>query len=213
MMEWLFSENAWIFGVPAGVGSILFLLKFLLMALGADHVLDTDVSMPHDLTLHAPHGVGDADLHAGDKLGGKDLSASRRWLSFQGVIVFIMVGGWCGLLLHREAQWTLSSSAALALPAGVIAMWYFGRAMELLYTLQVSGNINISAAVGKTGEVYVGVPAMGSGLGQVVVVVDERQRIYNAQSRGEEFARGAKVVVVGTGPANTLVVDRASAAS
>ncbi len=213
MMEWLFSENAWIFGVPAGIGSILFLLKFLFMTLGADHVLDTDISIPHDLTFHAPHGVGDADLHVGDKLGGKDLSASRRWLSFQGVIVFLMIGGWCGLLLHREAHWTLWSSAAIAFAAGAAAMWYFGKVMEQIYKLQVSGNINISAAVGKTGEVYVGIPAVGSGTGQVIVVVDERQRIYNAQSRGEELVRGAKVLVVGTGPSNTLVVDRAAAAT
>lgn len=210
MMEWLFNENAWIFGVPAGVGSILFLLKFLLMALGADHVLDTDVSMPHDLALHAPHGVGDADLHVGDKLGGKDLSASRRWLSFQGVIVFLMAGGWCGLLLHREAHWMMWSSASVAGVVGVAAMVAFGKVFEQMYKLQVSGNINIAAAVGRTGEVYVGIPAMGGGSGQVVVVVDERQRIYNAQSRGEEFVRGAKVVIVGTGPANTVVVDRAA---
>jgi hypothetical protein len=203
----MFRDGGWIFGVPAGVGSILFLLKFLLMVLGADHVLDTDVSMPHDVGLQTPHGVGDSDLHVGDKLGGKDVSASWRWVSFQGVIVMLMVGGWCGLALLREAHWGVWSSGAVAMVVGTGAMWAFGKAFDQMYKLQVSGNINISAAVGKVGEVYVGVPAAGLGTGQVLVVVDQRQRIYNARSRGGELARGAKVTIVGTGAANTLIVD------
>lgn len=208
MLDWLFQDGAWIFGVPAGVGSILFLLKFLLMALGADHVLDTDVSMPHDVGMHAPHDVGDADLHVGDKLGGKDLSATWRWISFQGIIVLLMVGGWCGLILFREGQWGAWSSGAVAMVVGIAAMWAFGKVFEQMYKLQVSGNISIKAAVGKAGEVYVGVPPKDGGTGQVIVVIDQKQRIYNAESRGEELPRGAKVVVVGTGGANTLIVEK-----
>lgn len=206
VMDWFFQDGAWIFGVPACVGSILFLLKFLLMAIGVDHALDTDVGFADAGTIHTPV---DTDVHVGDKLGGKDLSATRRWISFQGMIVLLMAGGWSGLMLFREAGWGVWSSGAVGVVVGVAAMWVFGMVFEQLYKLQISGNIGIGSAVGKTGEVYAGVPAKGGGLGQVMVVIDQKQRIYNAESRGGELPRAAKIVVVGTGAANTVVVDRA----
>lgn len=198
MLDWLFQDGAWIFGVPACAGSVLFLLKFLLMAVGVDHVMDTDVGFS---------GPGDAGLHVGDKLGGKDLSVSKRWISFQGFIVMMMVGGWCGVLLFREGHWSAWSAGVVALLVGVGAMWAFGQVFEQMYKLQASGNISIESAVGKVGEVYVGVPGGGTGTGQVTVVIDQKQRTYNAKTVGGELPRGAKVVVVGTGEANTIVVE------
>lgn len=200
MLDWLFQDGAWVFGLPASVGTLLFIIKFLLMALGVDHVIDADVGFSDP---------GDVAMHVGDKLGGKDVSVSRRWISFQGFVVLFMVGGWSGLVLFREAQWPVWSSAAVALVVGVGAMWAFGQVFEQMYKLQESGNISIDAAVGGQGQVYIGVPAAGAGLGQVTVVINQKQRFYAARTKGEELPRGTQVVVVGTAEANTLIVERA----
>lgn len=200
VLDWLFQDGAWVFGLPASVGTVLFILKFLLMALGVDHVVDADVGFSDP---------GDVAMHVGDKLGGKDVSVSRRWISLQGFIVLFMVGGWCGVVLFREVQWPVWSSAAVALVVGVGAMWAFGQVFEQMYKLQESGNVSIDAAVGGQGQVYVGVPAGGAGLGQVSVVINQKQRLYAARTQGEALSRGTTVAVTGTAGANTLVVERA----
>jgi membrane protein implicated in regulation of membrane protease activity len=194
MWDLLFTGQAVWFSVPALVGTGLFLLKFVLMLAGGDHHGGFDA---HDAD-GLDHG---ADGHDGD--------ADLKLLSVQGVLAFLMGFGWTGLLVLSSTRAQLIVALAVALAVGTAAMYAMARAMAAMMKLQASGNVDVKAAVGTMGTVYVGIPGDGRGMGQVTLVIGDKQRTYNAVSSGGELVRNAKVRVVGIQGQNTLSVEPA----
>lgn len=192
-LDWFFANKAWVFGVPALVGSALFAIKLVLMLAGFHHV-------------HAGGDLHDFGHDFDANHGGWDLTATLKRLSIQGIIIFLAAFGWAGLTLYRTAHWKLWASVVLACAVGLALMWTFNLLMTSMLRLQTSGTIDISEAVGCPGEVYVGIPGYETGRGQVQIVVNQRLRTYNAQSKGEALERSRKVVVVDIGADNTLIV-------
>jgi membrane protein implicated in regulation of membrane protease activity len=189
MWDALFQGNAVWFSVPALAGTGLFLLKLALMLMGH----------------HG--GDGSFDVHDGDVGHAHDGSDSAfKLLTVQGILGFMMGFGWAGLGVLGGTDWKLPVVFAVAIAAGVATMYLMGMVMASMMQLQVSGNINISSAVGVEGTVYTSIPAANAGNGQVTIVVDERQRTYNAVTAGEELPRNARVRVVGVTGQNTLSV-------
>jgi membrane protein implicated in regulation of membrane protease activity len=116
--------------------------------------------------------------------------------------------GWGALAGYRGMGWEIPGSIAVGAAAGLGMVYLLGVMMKGMADLQTSGNISIKSAEGLEGDVYVTVPS-GSGRGQVRVNIDNRQRIYNAVSSGEELASGTRVRVVRVNQDNTLTVARA----
>lgn len=196
MWDVFFSGAAVWFTVPALVGTGLFLLKMILMFAGGDHHAAAD---GHDLGggLDHPADAGDAadaDLHL---------------LTVQGVLAFLVGFGWTGLLVLSLSGRQVIIAAAAGVVAGSAAMYLMARLMAALMKLQASGNIDASSAVGVEGTVYVTIPEGGKGMGQVTLVIDQKQRTYNAVSSGPALARNARVRVLGVQGQNTLAVEPA----
>jgi hypothetical protein len=76
-----------------------------------------------------------------------------------------------------------------------------------VHDLQSSGTISIQDAALAQGDVYVTVPGHGQGQGQVRVVIDDRQRIYNAVSETEALPTSTRVRVKCINSDNTLTVE------
>lgn len=188
MMDFLFSNGAAWFAVPAILGTFVFVLRLVLTTVGVAGV--------------------DLDLGHGD-IGHGDPGEAFKIVSFQAIAAFAMGFGWAGLGGYRGMGWSMPLSLVIGLGGGVGMAWMLGTAMRSMHKLQSSGNIEIADAAGCEGDVYLGVPAPGGGRGQVRVSVSGRQRIYNAVSEGEALATGTRVRVVRVNGDHTLTVARA----
>lgn len=201
MWDLLFTGHAVWFSIPALLGTGLFLLKFVLMLAGGDGHggLDShDAFDAHDaLEAHDAEGMDHADH------GDVDL----KLLSVQGVLAFLMGFGWTGLLVLSSTPSQLIVALAAAMVVGTACMYGMAKAMSAMMKLQTSGNVDAKSAVGTVGTVYVGIPGASKGSGQVTVVIDQKQRTYNAVTAGDDLGRNARVRVIGIQGQNTLMVE------
>lgn len=191
MWDVLLSGSAAWFSVPALAGTALFVLKLILMTMGGDHGHGLE---GHD-TASLDHGVETHD--------GIDL----KLLSVQGVLAFLMAFGWSGLIVLSSTRAQLIVAIAVGLVAGLLAMYVMARLMASLIRLQASGTIDPQAAVGSEGTVYVSIPEGGKGMGQVTLVIDQKQRLYYAVSAGPALGRNTRVRVLAVQDKNTLSVE------
>ncbi|MCZ6836026.1 MAG: hypothetical protein O7G85_09660 [Planctomycetota bacterium] len=191
MFDLFFSNNAGWFTLPAFVGTFFFLLRMVLMMSGADG----DSGGDFDADIDAPDG----DVHG-------DPGDAFKVLSIQTIATFLMGFGWAGLGAYKGSglEWPLS--LFIATVGGVGLAWLMMLLLKFVYSLQSSGNINVSDAQGAEGVVYVGIPGQGK-RGQVRLVVSGRQRLFNAFSEDDgtiESKRRVKVVKVNRD--NTITV-------
>ena len=94
MMTFFFTGPAVWFGIPAVIGSALFLVRVVLMLVGGAG-LDLDFDTDHD-------GVVE---HA-------DSSEAFKVLSIQTLAAFAMGFGWGGLAAYRGSGWPMTCCAA-----------------------------------------------------------------------------------------------------
>ena len=186
MFDLLFSDSAAWFTVPAIFGTFVFIVRLVLMLAGAHG----DVGDVH----------GDVGGHHGDS------GEAFQLLSVQSIAAFLMGFGWGGLGGLRGAGWDWTTSLFIGLAAGIGMVWLLALLLKAVHDLQSSGNISIDDAVGAEGDVYVKVPGRGGGAGQVRVVVNDRQRIYNAVTEGESIPSNARIRVVAVNDNRTLTV-------
>lgn len=193
MLDMLMSGHAAWFGVPAVAGTLIFLLKLVLMFTGGDTLdLDTDVDTP-------PDGV----------LDGHDSTGAFKALSLQSVAAFAMGFGWGGLAVYHGLDGGMLLSVLGAIGGGALMVWTLAMLLRGVLNLQSDGTANLRGAVGTEGDVYVTVPEAGAGRGQVRLVVSGRQWIVNAVSEGEPLPTSSRVRVVRVNGDNSVAVERA----
>ncbi|HTL53814.1 MAG TPA: hypothetical protein VL860_14670 [Planctomycetota bacterium] len=193
------------------VGSIAFVLKLVLLFIGGHH---GDVAHPGDLPGHGDigHGAGHSagDMHgSGDAGDHPDSSATFTLFSVQGVLAFLMGFGWMGLA--GLEQWNLSSLFSLLLAAGFgfLMMLLSATLMYYAFRLEHIPVFDVRKAVGEIGQVYLNIPALGQGVGEVQIVVDGRQKVLKAKSTAGEIKSFTRVKVVSVERDLTLTVEPA----
>jgi hypothetical protein len=185
-MELFFGDNAAWYTIPAIVGTTFFTLRIVLMLVGLGH---GDLEINHDIHPDSSH---DFEI-----------------FSLQSIAAFAMGFGWGAFAAYRGTQWGIGGQLISGALCGAGMVWILAVSLRAMADLQSSGNIELSSAVGREGEVYVTVPAGGAGRGQVRLVLEERQRIYNAISPEADLPRGTRVKVIKINDDNTLTVARA----
>jgi hypothetical protein len=188
MTELLFSDYAAWFGVPAVIGTIFFVLRLVMMMVGGD-------------IGHGDFDASGAELHHGDP------AEAFKILSVQSIAAFAMGFGWGGLGALRGSDWSWPASVLFALGCGIGMMWLLAMLLRALMAMQSSGNVSLNDAIGAEADVYVTVPAQGGGRGQVRVVINNHQRIYNAIAEGEAIPSHARVRIVRINEDNTVTVS------
>jgi hypothetical protein len=208
----LFDNVAAVFGVPALVGTGVFIIRLAMLLLGGDQAMGdggSDAGLGEaPVGGDAPHG-GDV-AHAPepvDNAGTHDDSAFRI-ISLQSIATFLMGAGWGGIGAFRGSGLSMPVSLIVATVCGVGMVYLFAWLMKGVYDLQTSGNIAPSRLVDHEGQVDVTVPGQRSGLGTVRLVINNRQRMLTAVSEHEPIERGARVRVVRINPDNTVSVAR-----
>jgi hypothetical protein len=212
-MDLFFGDIAVWFTVPAFIGTFFFLLRLTLLLVGGHG--DAGADIDGDLHVDVSGDVGGdlhGDLHtdtgAGD-LDHTDSSSAFKVLSVQSVAAFMMGFGWAGLGGFKGAGWSASLSTIFGLGVGVGMMWILGKGLEAVYRLQSSGTVSINSAMGVEGSVYIAIPAHRQGRGRIRLVVDSRERFYNAVTDAEAIESHTRVRVMEVNDDNTVTVSRA----
>ncbi len=154
------------------------------MGFEAETDADADTDFDHD------HGhIHDMDHdHAHDSL---------HVFTLRGVIAFLALFGWTGLLLTKMGVPGLIA-VVLGSGAGIAAMVLMAMALRAMAKLQQSGNLDLKNAVGAVATVYMTVPADRSGRGKVTVLVQERLAELEAMTDSSMPMRvGERVIVTG----------------
>ncbi|MBD3373686.1 hypothetical protein GF406_01515 [candidate division KSB1 bacterium] len=177
------------FFLSALLGGLSFLVRTILMFIGGD----------------ADGGGGDV---ADDfNLEHSDADASVKLLSVQGLTGFFMMFGLVGLALSQESQAGALWSIAGGLLAGLFTLWLTAKIFTSMKKLQSDGSLDMNAAIGAQGTVYLTIPENNSG--QVQLNVQDRLRIFNAISHDKtEIKTGERVQVLRLVNGNVLVVSR-----
>jgi hypothetical protein len=206
MLDTLFANgNAW-FTVPALIGTSLFVIRLVLMLLGAGGHHDGGIELGHgaDGTTGADGGAaGGADPHS-------HASEAFKYLSIQSVSAFAMGFGWAAFAAKESLHWGFAASTGLGVVGGVGMAALLLTLLKSAMGLNASGNIDMSKAVGAAGDVYVEIPPGQQG--KVRLILQERARFFTAVSdgaTGETLARHARVVVTRVNADGTVAVRKA----
>jgi len=208
-----FNEMPWlekIFVASAIFGGGLVLIRLVLMLMGGDG--DGDVGDVGDVDV-GDMDVGDVDVgdvDAGDAdIGDVDHGAlsSFHVLSLQSISGFLLLFGLVGLAVNRiegaGSVWAVLAGGV----AGIAMIWILGFLMAGLKSLQSSGTLNLKAAVGVEGKVYLRIPP--DGMGKVEIPLQGGMSIFDARSDDKEtIPSGERVKVTAVAAGNVMVVRK-----
>lgn len=167
--------------------TVLLIVQIILMIIGfsggeADFDGDVDVDVDVDT---------DVDTDVNDVFDG---DPGFRLFTVRGLIAFLTVGGWVGFTFG-DSNPTLA--VVLSIVCGVAALVGMAFLLKWLLGLQSSGNISYKAAVGKTADVYLTIPANGQGSGKITVILNESLRELSAKTLSDTpIKTGTKVKIV-----------------
>lgn len=152
-------------------------------------------------------GFGDDDADSDgvpDDIGDDGLAL----FSIRGIVAMLCVGGWSGIVLS-EAGLNNIVVVILAAVIGIAALVGMAMLIKLLLKLQSNGNIQLSNAVGKVGQVYVPIPADSKGTGKINITIQEKYSELSAMTtETTDIKTGEMVRVVATDEVGILMVER-----
>jgi hypothetical protein len=190
-------------------GATLLACQFLLSALGigGHHDIggDHEVGDLHDPGLHDTHAGGDHDHGAHHETVGTWFVSL---LTFRTLVAAITFFGLAGLAASRE--WGAGMNSFLvAVGAGLAALFIVGYLMRSMSRLKAEGTVRMDRAVGKSGTVYLPIPARKGGIGKVMLNLQNRTVECQAVTAEQELLTGSKVVVVAVVSHDTVEVASA----
>jgi hypothetical protein len=159
--------------------------------------------------LGGDHGAGTHDgTHDDDQ--ARDDHASRLFsvLSFRTIVAALTFFGLAGLAA-QSAGASPSTVLAVAIGAGLAALYGVFYLMQTVSSLRSEGNVRIDRAVGRPASVYLKIPGHSAGSGKIQIELQNRTMEYLAMTAGEEIQTGSRVVVVAILNPATVAVEAA----
>lgn len=167
------------------VVSVVFIIQMILTLMG---IGDTD--------------AGDADIDLGSADGDTmDTGGALQLFTIRNTVNFLLGLGWGGVCLSSVIENRLLLALA-AILCGCTMVGAFILMYKQLMKLEKHGSYKIEEAVGQVCEVYLRIPARGSGNGKVQISFGGSVQELSAQTEGDAIPSGTKVRVL-------KVVDRA----
>ena len=186
--------------ICAVLGGTVLVGQFLLGLFGFGHHHDIGGFEGHEIGGHGGHVE---HLHDADR----DALASgfAQLLTFRSIVAavaFFGLGGRAASAAGLDPSLTLVVAAATGSGALFLVAWL----MRALVRLQSDGSVRIGRAVGRGGTVYLPIPGHKSGVGKVMLNVQNRTMEYQAVTDQDALPTGAKVVVVAVVGSDTVEV-------
>lgn len=181
-------------------GGGLFILRTILMLAGfggSDTDVDTDLETNVD--IHMDTGSGDLDYDHGhfediDHGDHGDHDAGLKLLTIQGITAFIMMFGLTGFAFSRSSLLGSILTAGVGILVGLFAMWLIAKGFALMRSLQSTGTMRISDAIGEEGTIYLTIPA--EGIGKIQITISGRLMVMDAVSQDKvELKTGERACV------------------
>jgi hypothetical protein len=160
-----------------------------LFGFGAETDVDTDVD--HDVGTDADHG-----------------NAFLGMLSIRAITSALLFFGLGGLTAHYYGADELAAFG-IAVGAGIATLYAVALMMKMVAQLKHDGTARVERSLGRTGTVYLRVPAARTGSGKVHLMLQNRTVEYQAVTVGAELPTGAPVRVVAVVNADTVEVEAA----
>ena len=174
------------YAVCAGIGGFFVLVRLILQFFGGDaDAFDGDV----DVDLDVDHTSTDVGF---------------KILSLHAISAFFMMFGLIGLTLYRESETGFPISLLGGVLVGFIAVWVIGKLFSIASSLESSGTLATSKAVGRQGTVYTNIPEDGTGR----VTIPSMSRDCDARTKdGKALKTGTPVNILEV-HANVLIVEK-----
>jgi hypothetical protein len=171
----------WAMAIPF---SIFFLLQMgLSLFSGGDH----------------PDNVVDIDVES-------DHGISFQFLTVKNMIGFFTIFSWTGIAC-TTAGWSTTASLITSTLSGLAMMCLMAGIYYLMSKMNTSGTMKIAEAVGKSGEVYLTIPAKRSSAGKIQIMVGGLLRTLDALTDDEEnIATGKQAKVLAIVNSTVLLV-------
>jgi hypothetical protein len=120
-------------------------------------------------------------------------------------VAFFGVGGLAALRLGLPSFVAIP----IGVVAGVAAAVGVAAAFRGMQRLESDQSFRLSNAVGKSGDVYLSIPAQRSGTGKIHVTIQERLMELDAITPEQEIPTGTRVLVIDSiAPATVIVVPQ-----
>ncbi|MDR1668585.1 MAG: hypothetical protein LBR76_01325 [Oscillospiraceae bacterium] len=150
------------------------------------------------------HDYDAADLAHAEAGGDPGLAV----FTVRGFIAFFTVFGWCGLAMMRSGVHPALSLTAAVL-AGGASMFLTAYAFVLAMKLQQRGNTDIRNALGRSGSVYIRIPALRRSAGKITMVLQGKfSEVDAVTEETSDLMPGEEVTVIGISNQDTLLVTR-----
>lgn len=154
-------------------------------------------------------GVGDADVDFGGShpdTGQTSADTAFKVLSIQGLTAFFTMLGLVGLALLDESHQSGTVALFGGVLGGALSTYIIARIFRAARSLESTGNLDLSKAVGQVGTVYLRIAPNKPG--KVTVSVDGRLMTLDATTSAEAFDTGSEVRIERAMPDGSLVVSK-----
>lgn len=150
---------------------------------------------------------GDVDLDFDGEINSND-GGSMTIFSVRNLVAFFTFFGWSGLwMLNNNVNPVLTSLVSV-----LVGILFVVISMSLFFAvakMQRSGNLNLSNALGKTGEVYIPIPAQRKRSGKILIHVQGSLKELEALTDDETtITTGTQVEVIGILEPSKILVTK-----
>jgi len=211
MLEWwnslsIISQVFYCIAIPS---TLVLLIQTILLFLGLDDDGADDISGGGDIDVSSDvdgDGIFDADgTEVPEDISGL---ADLKIFTLRGIIAFFVVFGWVGVSMD-SMDISYYVTIPVSLVCGILMMVAIAFMMRAVMRLRNDGNIENRNAVGKSGTVYLTIPASRGGEGKVQVMIQGSYVERNAVTdEAEPIPTGSEIVVIGVSGNSNLVVKR-----
>lgn len=174
------------FWIIAIIGSLIFILLFVMSLFGADSDADMDI----DTDIDGDTGIG------------------LQFFTFKNVMAFFTIFGWTGITCLSNGLST-ALSISIATVAGLAMMTLMAAIFFWMSKLAEDGTLQIKNAIGKVGEVYLSIGAKRSKIGKISVDVQGSRRELSALTDNEiDLKQGDVIKVTDVISGEILLVEK-----
>ena len=174
----------WYIAIGASVFFILQTIMTFVGGIGGDTDIDTDMDTDDG------SGHGDLPFH---------------FFTLRNLISFLLGFGWTGVSLYKSigSQWVLLLISVLV---GLLFIAIFFIIIKMLLKLSENNTFKMEDTIGKTGDVYIQIPAAKSGMGKVFISVKGSTHELSAMTEDAEPLKVGSLVKVVKVESKTLLV-------
>ncbi len=154
-------------------------------------------------------GTGETDqLDAtgdGDSLVGDDSGIPFQFISLKNLVAFFTIFGWTGIAA-LSSGWSTGVTLTVSFIAGLLMMLVMATIFYYMNKLTEDGSFKIRNTIGKSGSVYLSIPANREGTGKVQINVQGFQTLDAITDSDTEIKTGSVITVTDVINGNLLLV-------